>query len=86
MTPIPFPHALPDGFAPITWHGNSCDVADAAALVNRMRGSSVFTLELTEEERRQLVEGNPIYLVVVGHVRPFFATTNLGEALDMARQ
>lgn len=75
----------PADFEHLTWKGNNEDVADAAAVIHVESQVSIFKLELTENDRRQLIEGNPIYLAIRGRVPPFAVTPNLSEVTQLAR-
>ncbi len=78
---------LPADFEHLTWKGDTAQaVADAEAIFHRDSQVSIFKLELTDNDRRQLIEGNPLYLAVRGHVIPFAITPNLSEVTALARQ
>lgn len=84
LRPVPW-EAVPADFRPLTWQGDGDRVADAPAVVHPVTHASIFVLELTEQDRRQLIEGNPVYLLMVGHVVPFAVGVNLAEVLELAR-
>jgi hypothetical protein len=76
---------LPADFERFTWTGDGDQVADAMAIIHRDSQVSIFKLELTDNDRRQLIEGNPVYLAIRGRVPPFAITANLGEVTELAR-
>ena len=76
---------VPNEFKVVVWKGQNNVVKDAPGIFNPQTGMTVFLLELDNNDRRQLIEGNPIYMTVCGPIPPFGITANLGEALDLAR-
>lgn len=76
---------LPADFEHFTWRGNDAEVSDAEAIMHRDSQVSIFKLELTDNDRRQLIEGNPVYLAIRGRVPPFAVTPNLSEVTELAR-
>lgn len=84
IMPIPWIE-VPEEFKAIIWHGDNKSVNDAPGIFNPQTGITVFLLELSSNDRRQLIEGNPVYLTVCGPIPRFAVTANLGEALDLAR-
>ena len=76
---------LPADFEHFTWKGNEEDIEDAIAIIHRDSQVSIFKLELTDNDRRQLIEGNPVYLAIRGRVPPFAITANLSEVTELAR-
>lgn len=76
---------LPAEFEHFIWKGNEAEIADAEAIIHRDSQVSIFMLELTDNDRRQLIEGNPVYLAIRGRVPPFVVTPNLSEVTELAR-
>lgn len=82
LKPIPFEaDRIPDGFQIVVWRGDGEHVADAAGVMRWPL--TIFRLELDDESRRQLIEGNPVYLAMVGHVVPFAVSVNLREMAEL---
>ncbi len=78
---------LPADFEHLVWKGNEEQaIADADAAFHQDSQTSIFKLELTDNDRRQLIEGNPIYLAMRGRVIPFAITPNLSEVTALARK
>lgn len=77
--------AAPDGFAIIIWRGDGVHALDTPAIINSRTQASVFCLKLSDNDRRCLIEGNDLFLMVAGQIAPFAMSTNLGEILDTAR-
>lgn len=75
----------PIDFEETVWQGNGKEVADAPAVINREKSVSIFKMELTENDRRQLIEGNPLYISMLGKVIPFMASANLAEITEIVR-
>jgi len=77
---------LPADFKLILWKGNNDDIKDAPAVINPETQISIFKLELSDNDRRQLIEGNPLYLAIRGKVTPFTLSANLAEITEVARR
>lgn len=75
----------PADFEETIWHGNGKNVADAPAVINREKFVTIFRMELTDNDRRQLIEGNPLYISMIGKIIPFMASANLGEITEIVR-
>lgn len=85
MIPVGIPREdVPEGFSPMVWKGGSPGVADADAIRHDYTGSSVFRLELDEQERAALAAGFSLYLVVAGPVAPFALTPSFDGAVKLA--
>jgi len=83
---IPWEHP-PADFEAFLWHGNQEQtIRDAPSAIHRPTHASLFRLEMDEETRRMLIEGNDLYLCIIGQVVPFCVGANLGEMLEMARR
>lgn len=76
---------IPHGFVNVVWKGDGQSVFDVPAIINSDTKFSVLQLKLDDNDRRQLIEGNPLYLVVCGSLSPFAISANLKESLDLAR-
>lgn len=49
-------------------------------------GSILFRLTLDDNERRQLIEGNPLYMLIVGPMTsPFALSANLADMTELVR-
>jgi len=49
-------------------------------------GAMLFKLHLDENERRQLIEGNPLYLMIVGPMNtPLLISANLADVVSVVR-
>jgi hypothetical protein len=77
--------STPIDFKLIMWKGDGENVSDAPAVIHPEKQASIFKMELSEQDRRQLIEGNPIYLALLGRVQPFMASANLGEITELIR-
>lgn len=85
MKLLPWTHP-PAGFHPVTWKGNGTTVQDAHGVVDPTSGATIFQVELSDNDRRQLIEGNPLFLLIIGPVAPFFESPNLADVLEVARR
>ncbi len=76
---------VPVGFTNIIWRGNGSNVVDVPAIINTDTKVSVLQLQLDDNDRRCLIEGNPLFLIVGGGLPPFALTASLADALNLAR-
>jgi hypothetical protein len=76
---------LPPDFKGVVWKGDGDLVQDAPAAFHPDSKISVFRLELPDNDRRQLIEGNPVYLAMCGPVTAFLVSANLAEITEFIR-
>lgn len=76
---------IPEDFKEVLWHGDKVKIHDVFGVMHPEKRCTIIKLELTNEERRQLIDGNPIYLSMIGRVIPFMASVNLGEITETIR-
>lgn len=84
MNPVKWSN-VPVDFEEIIWHGNGENISNVDGVIHRGKGATIIKLELSEEDRRQLIEGNPVYLSMWGRVVPFMVSVNLGEITETIR-
>jgi hypothetical protein len=84
LNPIEF-KSVPANFKKIVWHGKD-GVVDVPGIQHSESKVTIIRLEFSEQDRRQMIEGNPIYLAIYGKVVPFAASANLGELTSLARE
>lgn len=84
MNPVKWEN-LPADCVAYRWYGDGAKVQDVDCAFNLEKKASIFRLELSEQERRQLIEGNPVYLSLIGHVIPFMVSVNLAEITESIR-
>ena len=77
--------SAPADFQSVVCRGDDAKIADTPAVINVEKCGVIFRLELTDQDRRQLIDGNPIYLAFVGGVIPFAASANLAEVTELIR-
>lgn len=77
--------SIPDEFNEIIWRGDGESIADAPAIFNKKTRMTIFKLQLSENDRRCLIEDNPLYLIINGNVAPFAISANLGESIDLTK-
>jgi len=76
---------MPADFQQVVWKGDGERVQDAPAAFHAESRMSVFWLQLSDNDRRQLIEGNPVYLAMCGPVTAFLVSANLGEITEFIR-
>lgn len=77
--------SAPADFLSVICKGDDEKIADTPAVLNQEKCGVIFRLELSDQDRRQLIDGNPIYLAFVGGLIPFAASANLAEVTELIR-